>query len=152
MLISSFLRLKCDRQRPCQNCIARETPSSCWYAKQGANEVRTAVRSTDSDDVRSRINRLESLVISLMPDHSHINVTTGSAETLERSDELELNAMHSRLNVRDISRSEPSQRVFGLNKEKISYVGESKWDAMLRDVSITIWYSFDWISRVTFKF
>ena len=135
MLISLFLRLKCDRQRPCQNCIARETPSSCWYAKQGANEGRTAVRSTDSDDVRGRINRLESLVISLMPDHSDINVTTGSAETLEGSDDPELNAMHSRLNVSYTSRSEPSQRVLGLTKEKISYVGESKWDAMLRDVS-----------------
>ena len=141
ILILPIPRLKCDRQRPCQNCIARESPSSCWYAKQGANGARTAARSTDSDDVRSRINRLESLVISLMPEHSDTNVSSGSADTLERSEEAELDVVHSQFNSKDFSKLGPLQRAAGPFAERLPYIGESKWDAMLRDVSISTWYS-----------
>ena len=87
------------------------------------------------------MNRLESLVISLMPEQSNANISTGSTNTPERFEDPELDTVHSRLNANKYSGFEPLQRAAGPYMEsRHAFIGESKWDAMLRDVSTPVWY------------
>jgi len=58
-------RLKCDRNVPCSNCIARKT--ECVFAPQARDRNRVAGLRTDTKhQVDARIQRLEQLVSSLI--------------------------------------------------------------------------------------
>jgi hypothetical protein len=58
-------RLKCDRNVPCSNCIARKT--DCVFAPQARDRNRVAGLRTDTKhQVDARIQRLEQLVNSLI--------------------------------------------------------------------------------------
>ena len=63
------LRLKCNREKPCQNCIVRgeSNAASCTYAEKA--EKKTAAKSnprSDAEDMRKRLNRLENSILSMM--------------------------------------------------------------------------------------
>jgi hypothetical protein len=64
-----LLRLKCNREKPCQNCVVRgETDAtSCTYAEkiQKKNAGPLNHRS-DAETMRKRINRLESSILSMI--------------------------------------------------------------------------------------
>ncbi|KAF8542980.1 hypothetical protein BDD12DRAFT_774351 [Trichophaea hybrida] len=62
-------KLKCNRQTPCENCVRRNDASSCTYATNTHSHRYRKVGSsgsTGSDEMQSRIDRLEGLVLSLM--------------------------------------------------------------------------------------
>jgi hypothetical protein len=64
-------RLKCNREKPCQNCIVRGegTASSCTYAEKAEKKVTTQSNPrSDAEDMRKRLNRLESSIISMLAD------------------------------------------------------------------------------------
>ncbi|KAH7115832.1 fungal-specific transcription factor domain protein [Dendryphion nanum] len=56
-------KVRCDRQRPCNNCSSRGLGSSCTYYT--SNEPPSH-HLTETTHVQDRINQLESLVLNLM--------------------------------------------------------------------------------------
>lgn len=62
-------RLKCNREKPCQNCIVRgeSNAASCVYVEKvdGKHSSKSNPRS-DAEDMRKRINRLEKSILSMM--------------------------------------------------------------------------------------
>lgn len=68
-------KLKCNREKPaCQNCIARDEASTCTYEGSGAgsgvqSQSHGRVHESpgpSSTTMRSRIDRLESLILSMV--------------------------------------------------------------------------------------
>ncbi|KIW04126.1 uncharacterized protein PV09_04934 [Verruconis gallopava] len=62
-------KLKCNRSHPCDNCIKRGDVDACTYAAPNAKRKNTSHNGTASgnpDEMQNRIDRLESLVLSLM--------------------------------------------------------------------------------------
>ena len=62
-------RLKCNREKPCQNCVVRgeSNAASCSYVEKtnGKHSSRSNPRK-DAEDMRKRINRLEKSILSMM--------------------------------------------------------------------------------------
>ncbi|KAF2751052.1 hypothetical protein M011DRAFT_492363 [Sporormia fimetaria CBS 119925] len=61
-------KLKCNRSHPCDNCVKRGDTGSCTYAAPGSRKKSSSSAGSNAspDDMQSRIDRLEGLVISLM--------------------------------------------------------------------------------------
>jgi hypothetical protein len=61
-------KLKCNRSHPCDNCIKRGDVESCTYASPSARRKSGAPNGANGnpDEMQNRIDRLESLVLSLM--------------------------------------------------------------------------------------
>ncbi|KAG0652489.1 Fusarisetin A cluster transcription factor fsa6 [Hyphodiscus hymeniophilus] len=60
-------KLKCNREKPCQNCIVRGAPvaANCTYAEKTEKVSKSNPRA-DAEDMRKRINRLESSIRQMM--------------------------------------------------------------------------------------
>jgi hypothetical protein len=61
-------RLKCNRAHPCDNCVKRGGVHGCTYANPVGRKKSVAGSPgvTSPDEMQNRIDRLESLVLSLM--------------------------------------------------------------------------------------
>ncbi|KAK3386673.1 hypothetical protein B0H63DRAFT_392230 [Podospora didyma] len=64
-------KLKCNRQKPCQNCTTRDQQSSCEFRgpKNGLPLSPAAHRDAGNDAMLQRIDHLEGLVKKLMAEH-----------------------------------------------------------------------------------
>lgn len=84
-LLNIAIRLKCDRNLPCENCQKRNQAQSCTYVHATLREKSSQVQKSGagSKDVQSQIKHLEDLVISLM------NQTTGNNNLLPQGDPLQ---------------------------------------------------------------
>ncbi|MCJ1286208.1 hypothetical protein MMC26_005553 [Xylographa opegraphella] len=138
-------RLKCNRQRPCQNCIARAAPDSCSYVVQTSNGVSAKVHPTGTQEVYNRVNRLENLVLSLIPKQSILDdvlITNGNnTKTLipGRNDQT---IQVSEEATRTLRIPESGDVSFVLDGRQ--YIGESHWDGVLRDIaSVKKYLDFD---------
>ncbi|KAH8797366.1 hypothetical protein F5884DRAFT_815131 [Xylogone sp. PMI_703] len=62
-------KLKCNREKPCQNCIARDERATCRY-KSSKNETTQPVpQGGQGDSMQQRLAHLEYLVKNLMAQH-----------------------------------------------------------------------------------
>ena len=61
-------KLKCNRAHPCDNCSKRGDTESCTYASPGTRKKNSTSNTSSGspDEMQNRIDRLESLVLSLM--------------------------------------------------------------------------------------
>lgn len=82
-----MLRLKCNREAPCQNCTTRGEHAKCKFRGAGSGPVPTA-RGSSADAMRQRIDHLEDLVkrlaaerLPVSPPSSHHTVATRTAES-----------------------------------------------------------------------
>ncbi|KKA30213.1 hypothetical protein TD95_001915 [Thielaviopsis punctulata] len=149
-------RKKCDRGRPCANCVKREgaNPMSCCYATPLTRKKAPAAAQTP-DDMQNRIDRLEGLVLSLMHGGSQVNTTTSpgsgpstasvggppsltSKSTTTSPLETD-NRMDDDENEDD---DEDEQLAVSLGLLKVDnqrgrslYIGEQHWHAILADIS-----------------
>jgi hypothetical protein len=120
-VLTGFYRLKCNREKPCQNCIVRgeSNAASCTYAEkvERKNAAKSNPRS-DAEDMRKRLNRLESSILSMMSrDEKTSNFKT-----------------NKELNLEDVNNTtEPHDQAGG---QRMSVDTRSThWDAILHDVS-----------------
>lgn len=65
MLTGEF-RLRCNREKPCQNCIARDEKGACKFRGPKNETVPAAHREANGETVRQRIDHLENLVKNLL--------------------------------------------------------------------------------------
>jgi Fungal Zn(2)-Cys(6) binuclear cluster domain len=64
-----LLRLKCNREKPCQNCIVRgeANAASCTYAEKTEKRGNGTPNSqSNAENMRCRLNRLESAILSMV--------------------------------------------------------------------------------------
>lgn len=61
-------RLKCDLEKPCQNCVVRgdATAAACTYAEKIEKETGPINPRDDAEDMRKRLNRLENSILSII--------------------------------------------------------------------------------------
>ncbi|KAI9171948.1 Fusarisetin A cluster transcription factor fsa6 [Paramyrothecium foliicola] len=80
-------RKKCDRSHPCSNCTKREGQgtSSCTYAAPVTRRKNQSQGESSPDDMQSRIDRLEGLVLSLMHGGANIDAATAAAAGADAS-------------------------------------------------------------------
>ena len=93
------LRLKCNREHPCQNCTARDEQTACVF--QGPKAHVASRNANGGDSVRHRINHLEQLVTKLIAERQHgsssniqVQVHTPESPRLE-TDQSSLSSDHS---------------------------------------------------------
>lgn len=73
-------KLKCDRGHPCSNCVKRDgtSASSCSYAAP-VSRKKNSQDASSPDDMQNRIDRLESLVLSLMHNGNSVDPATAAS-------------------------------------------------------------------------
>lgn len=84
-------RLKCNREKPCQNCIVRGESNaiSCTYAdKAGGKHLAKLNPRSNPEDMRQRIDRLEKSILSVIStDASNVINKPGSPAAHVTDDE-----------------------------------------------------------------
>lgn len=117
--------MKCNRQKPCQNCIVRgeSNAASCTYAEKPERKPLAKLNPrSDAEDMRKRIDRLEKSILS---------VITGEGGTVS------MNEGSSPANVTDDDQTDEDYPTpYQVGGQKISVDTRSThWDAILNEVS-----------------
>ncbi|KKK12426.1 hypothetical protein AOCH_003148, partial [Aspergillus ochraceoroseus] len=113
---------KCNRQQPCQNCIVRNQPGACTFV---GSQNRTAPSRSPAENMQVRINRLETLVTSLVPrgDEKH-GASSFSNLSPVRTPEItpprQIQRGHGMLNV---------------DGERSFYLGATHWSDVLHELN-----------------
>lgn len=152
-------KLKCNREKACDQCIKRNRDSQCVY-------MPPAVKNKPVQNVKGRVRQLESLVMDLMNQQGKSaqaaardgNDRTGTSTTSEQNvssatSQREGNGVCSEPTPPsendpspDFSTSQPNtgspesgvDQPFGkmkISKEEISYHGADNWQAILHSIS-----------------
>ncbi|KAL1965826.1 hypothetical protein VTN77DRAFT_5147 [Rasamsonia byssochlamydoides] len=140
-------KLKCNRANPCENCVKRGDAPSCTYAQPGTRKKNSLNQntSTSPDDMQNRIDRLESLVLSLMTNGAQSagpaaamaaisgNDSIGSGRNSHDQDQDEDPA-----DGQEESETEQVTKSFGVMKvdnNKSFYISDAHWAAVLNDIA-----------------
>jgi Fungal Zn(2)-Cys(6) binuclear cluster domain len=144
----SILRLKCNRATPCENCIKRGDALSCTYAQPGTRKKNSSTQGpiNSPDDMQNRIDRLESLVLSLMTNGSQSAGVAAAAAALSVNDSIgtsqELDQDEDTADAQEDSDTEQVTKSFGVMKvdnKSAYYISEAHWASIINDVSVS-WY------------
>jgi hypothetical protein len=141
---NAFHRLKCNREKPCQNCIVRgdAVAAACSYASAANPKISSSkgVKPTPID-MRSRIDRLETLVRSLISQEGKSNAVDGSASNgFSENDPALVGRVGRRnqfllesVNSDETERNDENYIPAGGQKMSID-TRSTHWDAILHDV------------------
>lgn len=126
-------RLKCDRQKPCQNCKARDMQGQCVYAADDTSRAnRGSQPISNPEDMGDRLQRLESIISSMVKAPA-APASNGEASMLQaaltRSD-----AMNGYPAVESALQPATPYGAMVSAAEGHHFIGESHWEAVLRDV------------------
>ena len=115
-------RLKCNREKPCQNCIVRgdAIAAACSYAEKADGKVSKSSPRSDAEDMRKRINRLESSIRQMMS-------STGNGEKAK-------NGMPSPVLSNTSTQSTETPDSTGGQRLSVD-TRSTHWDAILDDAS-----------------
>ena len=118
-------KLKCDRERPCSQCVKRERAAACVFPP-------AVERKKPAISLQNRLKHLESLVKGAMPDTVAAELITPETKPESPSSLDPTNAQND-VQINDSSASATDRVVSGSNAP--TYVGATHWAAMLDDVS-----------------
>ncbi|RPA92007.1 hypothetical protein L873DRAFT_1711756 [Choiromyces venosus 120613-1] len=163
-------KLKCNRSHPCENCIRRGDPSTCTYASTAHGSSRARKQSSgpngsSSDEMQSRIDRLEGLVLKLMGSGgNHLSPPTGRERSAsaddgtnkvkrcdddddddggdDDDDDIGMGSIHEDENRRaegesdeDVEEVRSALGVMKVDRGRSFYRGETHWAAILSEIS-----------------
>lgn len=147
-MIVFLLRLKCNRANPCENCVKRGDAPSCTYAQPGTRKKNTLNQNTSNspDDMQNRIDRLESLVLSLMTNGAQSAGPAAAMAAISGNNDSVVSGRNSQdrdqdddgADGQDESETEQVTKSFGVMKvdnNKSFYISDAHWAAVLNDVS-----------------
>ena len=125
-------RLKCNRQRPCQNCEVRGDTHDCVYAVRVDDRVsKPSSSSVGRNELQERIDKLEELVINALG--ANRSPPTGSFNA--RSSEEKASAISNNPQ----SLTHPANPDIGIletdSVDRHLYSGETAWNTVLYEVS-----------------
>lgn len=134
---ANLYRLKCDRARPCDNCVKRREADTCMYPTNGS---ASRDQTRESKKTKKRIERLESLVMELL-DRGALNQESLSEghSTSESDSQALFHIPHQasenghETDISTVQREPiPVQRPSSLPASSSS---SSLWETVLQDVS-----------------
>ncbi|KAI9669011.1 MAG: hypothetical protein M1831_000603 [Alyxoria varia] len=141
-----------NRSHPCDNCIKRGDTPSCQYAAPGNRRRNTGsdVNQGSPDEMQNRIDRLETLVLSLVTNGSSQDtqnsaaaaaaaVASGNRSSLSNETPQEMDEDNMRSERReDDSEVEQVSKSIGIMKvanDRQIYASEAHWFAILSDIA-----------------
>jgi hypothetical protein len=140
-----FLRLKCDRNLPCENCVKRNLSSSWTYVHAALREKSSSVHNSANSqkDVQSQLRHLEELVISLMNKGNKkgsSSTTSNLQATPQSSPDLlsAANALSQPTEALGRNILKDTDTILGhisIEDDQPSYVRSAHWSAILNSVS-----------------
>ncbi|RYP78350.1 hypothetical protein DL771_000535 [Monosporascus sp. 5C6A] len=132
-LASNTRMLKCNREKPCQNCTARDEHASCEFrgSKNGAAAV--ARRDANGDAMGHRIDHLEDLVKRLIAERQQVPSPSTHLVYTPGSPQLEAGHAISAL-------AADAQDVSGTGKTVMDgihsvYLGGNDWQVVLQEIN-----------------
>ncbi|KAB8238505.1 uncharacterized protein BDW43DRAFT_118145 [Aspergillus alliaceus] len=143
-------KLKCNRAHPCENCVKRGDATSCTYAQANTRKRNAPQRASPSspDDMQNRIDRLESLVLSLMTNGSQaagpaaamaaISGNSSSIGSAQHTTDLDVDVDEDASGGPEESDTEQVTKSFGVMKvdnNKSYYFSEAHWASVLNDIA-----------------
>ncbi|KAK2593585.1 hypothetical protein QQS21_008714 [Conoideocrella luteorostrata] len=143
-------RKKCDRNHPCSNCTKREgmDTTACSYAAPTSRKKSQNQGDSSPDDMQSRIDRLEGLVLSLMHNGENIDtnaprtsISTSQSVTDSGSSAARQNRENEAAMAEDESDvDEHLAKSIGVlkvdaDKGKSMYIGQEHWHLILSDIA-----------------
>lgn len=136
-LVPSFMtnvsnRIKCNRELPCQNCIVRDIPSRCIY--RGHEPVAARARSARAEGMQERLDRLESLVTTL------VTQDQGSSQAKPSSEDGRNGQLSRDNNSREANGASVAGIQHGLGVLKVDikssvYRGATHWRDVMEEVT-----------------
>lgn len=145
-------RLKCNRGHPCDNCTKRGDIPSCSYAAPSSRKKANTSAGVNGtpDGMQNRIDRLESLVLSLMtsgpqaagPAAAQAVISSGRSASIGTSARASLDPEGDDTinecdgedsDVNDVAQSIGIMKV---DNGKALYASDAHWYAILADVSL----------------
>lgn len=156
--LTRHARLKCNRGHPCDNCTKRGDTASCTYAMPGSRKKSSSTSSNSTpDDMQNRIDRLESLVLSLMTNGAQAPGAAAAQAAITSSRSNSLGAsMDQPLDVdgedmikeegegddSDINEVANGIGVMKVDNGKAIFASDAHWYAILADVGTLLYRSF----------
>ena len=163
-------KLKCNRAHPCDNCIKRGDVDSCAYATPSArrksnapngNGTANGATNGNPDEMQNRIDRLESLVLSLMTNGSQAAgpaAATAALASANSGSSMSSSSPRFQLDSESV-REEPEENEDGNESEveqvskkmgimkmdsgKTIFASEAHWYSILAEVCCDIsWWEF----------
>ncbi|KAE8148427.1 hypothetical protein BDV25DRAFT_131245 [Aspergillus avenaceus] len=141
-------KLKCNRAHPCENCVKRGDSTSCTYAQANARKKNIPQRASPSspDDMQNRIDRLESLVLSLMTNGSQsagpaaaMAAISGNSSSIGSAQHtIDLDVDEETSGGPEESDTEQVTKSFGIMKvdnNKSYYISDAHWASVLNDIA-----------------
>lgn len=119
-------RLKCDRQKPCHNCIKRGQPGSCDYVKHDPSRPKPT-----TTNVQDRIRQLEDKVVALL--NSQTSQATPSAEASASAASPKEDDGFTQSAYESIPKGSPG--VFTRTNNQVNFVGSEHWESVLEDIT-----------------
>lgn len=119
-------RLKCDRQKPCHNCIKRGQPGSCDYVKHDPSRPKPM-----TTNVQDRIRQLEDKVVALL--NSQTSQATPSAEASASAASPKEDDGFTQSAYESIPKG--SSGVFTRTNNQVNFVGSEHWESVLEDIT-----------------
>jgi hypothetical protein len=122
--LADSVRLKCDRQMPCDSCVRKGEPVVCTYSSEAPRHRRTRDDIQRASEAQLRLQRLEEMVTTLMDS----NESSSAAPNDALSDKLSIRSLTTPRNWNscpghlDVSGSEAR------------YLGATHWESILENV------------------
>lgn len=121
-------KLKCDRGHPCETCIKRGDPTSCYYGKIAPASTKPESHGTNSKGkAQERLRHLEHLILQMVDQNGQNGPSSQQTATDSATCSLE--------NSADPDPGEPGvagHLQFGNSEAR--YVGSTHWSAILDNI------------------
>ncbi|KAH6625103.1 fungal-specific transcription factor domain-containing protein [Boeremia exigua] len=134
-------RKKCDRKRPCDNCVRREgaDDNPCFYGTSGRRADDESANRTTVAEMQIQIDRLENLVLCLAQGGANVGMSTTTDRPTQSTDPNSGDSIApGSVEVNDDVNSNLASSVGVLNLDsdggKSMYVGQEHWDIILSDI------------------
>ncbi|KAF1813659.1 hypothetical protein P152DRAFT_287686 [Eremomyces bilateralis CBS 781.70] len=142
-------KLKCNRAHPCDNCTKRGDLGSCTYANPGVRKKTSSSNASSGspDEMQSRIDRLEGLVLSLMTNGTQSAGSTAAHAAISESisgssqdaqgdlENSEMVAVEQEGEENEVDQVGHSIGMMKIDKDKAVFASESHWYAILGEIA-----------------
>lgn len=137
MLTNKIRRLKCDRDEPCSNCVARNV--SCQYAPWPRGRVAAQRRDSRQNDLSDRVRHLEQLLGSIVQQLPAQQGTSNGSPSVKSPASTFVTTSHvtgsnqgSHHSSQEGSEVKPGRMM--ANPNETIYVSSSHWSAICHEV------------------
>jgi len=121
-------KMKCDRGHPCETCIKRGDPTSCYYGKNPPPSTKPESQGTNSKGkAHERLRHLEHLILQMVDRNGQSGSSSQQTATDDASGSLDSSGDSNTGNPRVASDLQG-------NSSESRYVGSTHWSAILDNI------------------